>query len=103
MGMIERRDCASFLLEPTAMFAFYPLNRYDAVEAAIERFPDLAHAALAYECEDLVRTQSSSYSKRHGIPLDSTVLVRHSAEWIYANTLKFVDYGAGSIEALSGT
>src|SRR5579863_2452487 len=57
VGMIERRDGVSFLLETRRVLALQALDADDAIEARVARLVDLSHAARPDGREDFVRAE----------------------------------------------
>jgi hypothetical protein len=70
--MIQRRDCARFLLEPLVMRGFQAFDRDNASQRCIPRLPYLAHAPRADGREDLIGAQTVTYREGHGYWNNST-------------------------------
>jgi hypothetical protein len=66
VGMIQRRYRPSLLLKSLAMLAVQTLDRDDAPQPRIVRFPHFTHAARPDQRNDLVRTESLACCKGHG-------------------------------------
>src|SRR6187200_986302 len=64
MGMIQSGYYASLTLEALTKSGFRHLQRDSAVETAIPRLPDFAHAARADKREKFVRAESIPAGKR---------------------------------------
>jgi hypothetical protein len=62
--MVQFRYCGRLTLEPFGELLFRNLDGYDPIQTSVTRLVDLAHAAGADGCKNLVGPQSSG-AQRH--------------------------------------
>src|SRR5437879_1394142 len=63
--MVQRCNRPRLALKSLGVFGFQVLDRDDAIEPCVARFPYLARAACADGCEDFIRTQVVAKLERH--------------------------------------
>ena len=66
IGVVERGDCAGFVLEPFAERLLRDLDGDGATEARIASLVHFAHPADTEQCHDLVGTKTFAGMQGHG-------------------------------------